>query len=119
MYAAIYGASKLHPVHGRHPPARVPQVEAELFGSVPLKTFLPDGDIDVSILTSSPAIGRDTWATALQVGCTARCCVFSCSVGRGNVGHGAAGGLHATPSSTDHRNGSACAVTRLWSSHAL
>lgn len=42
-------------------------MEAELFGSVPLQTFLPHGDIDVSIITTSAAIHRDTWAAQLQV----------------------------------------------------
>ncbi|GFR47993.1 hypothetical protein Agub_g9817, partial [Astrephomene gubernaculifera] len=43
------------------------------FGSVPLKTYLPDGDIDLSIYSSSPRAQslkealRDTWATQLQL----------------------------------------------------
>ena len=47
-----------------------PQVEAFLFGSVPLRTYLPDGDIDISVFTRNPdAAGadglRETWAGEL------------------------------------------------------
>ena len=43
----------------------VTQVDAYLFGSVPLKTYLPDGDIDVSLVqVSGPSI-RDSWAPRL------------------------------------------------------
>lgn len=44
------------------------QVEAFTFGSVPLKTYLPDGDIDLSVFCS-PEVAqalRDTWALKLQ-----------------------------------------------------
>ena len=41
------------------------QVNAFIFGSVPLKTYLPDGDIDLSLfLKSGPGI-RDTWTIRL------------------------------------------------------
>ncbi|GAX73901.1 hypothetical protein CEUSTIGMA_g1351.t1 [Chlamydomonas eustigma] len=40
-------------------------VSACTFGSVPLKTYLPDGDIDLSIFTSEHSL-RDTWAIKLQ-----------------------------------------------------
>ena len=41
------------------------QVHAFIFGSVPLKTYLPDGDIDLSLfLKSGPPI-RDSWAQTL------------------------------------------------------
>ncbi|GIL74028.1 hypothetical protein Vretifemale_4098, partial [Volvox reticuliferus] len=48
-------------------------VTAIPFGSVPLKTYLPDGDIDLSIYSESPRAQalkealRDTWATQLQL----------------------------------------------------
>lgn len=41
------------------------QVTACTFGSVPLKTYLPDGDIDLSIFTPQHSL-RDTWAIKLQ-----------------------------------------------------
>lgn len=41
------------------------QVTASMFGSVPLKTYLPDGDIDLSIFTKDTGI-RNTWTTQLQ-----------------------------------------------------
>jgi exonuclease III len=41
------------------------QVAAFMFGSVPLKTYLPDGDIDVSIFCQSKNI-KDNWTTRLQ-----------------------------------------------------
>lgn len=39
-----------------------------MFGSVPLKTYLPDGDIDMSIFCPSELqqAYRDTWALRLQ-----------------------------------------------------
>eukprot|EP00198_Chlamydomonas_reinhardtii_P004682 XP_001694018.1 predicted protein [Chlamydomonas reinhardtii] len=48
-------------------------VTAVPFGSVPLKTYLPDGDIDLSIYSYSSRAQslkdqlRDTWATTLQL----------------------------------------------------
>jgi DNA polymerase sigma len=45
-----------------------PQIEAFMFGSVPLRTYLPDGDIDVSIFTrlSGPDDSlRDSWPNQL------------------------------------------------------
>lgn len=54
-------------------PARELQVTAIPFGSVPLKTYLPDGDIDLSIYSESPRAQtlkealRETWATQLQM----------------------------------------------------
>ncbi len=36
-----------------------------MFGSVPLKTYLPDGDIDLSVFQSSGNSLRDTWTTKL------------------------------------------------------
>lgn len=45
-----------------------PQVEAFVFGSVPLKTYLPDGDIDISLFAGAAceeASLRATWAPAL------------------------------------------------------
>lgn len=41
------------------------QVDAFLFGSVPLKTYLPDGDIDVALVQRSGASRRETWAPTL------------------------------------------------------
>lgn len=45
------------------------QVEAYTFGSVPLKTYLPDGDIDLSAFqlhpTPAPPTMRDTWANKM------------------------------------------------------
>lgn len=39
-----------------------------MFGSVPLKTYLPDGDIDLSIFCGPDAAAalKDTWAVKLQ-----------------------------------------------------
>lgn len=39
-----------------------------MFGSVPLRTYLPDGDIDLSVFCSQDAAQslRDTWALKLQ-----------------------------------------------------
>ena len=42
------------------------QVQAFMFGSVPLKTYLPDGDIDVAVFQSHGASVRDTWTTRLS-----------------------------------------------------
>lgn len=48
------------------------QVEAFMFGSVPLRTYLPDGDIDISVFSSpnsrdasSVLSLKDTWANQL------------------------------------------------------
>ena len=41
------------------------QVEAFMFGSVPLKTYLPDGDIDLSVFQSKGASLQDSWTTKL------------------------------------------------------
>eukprot|EP00798_Chlamydomonas_sp_ICE-L_P021661 gene21661-28678_t len=41
------------------------QVKAFMFGSVPLRTYLPDGDIDLSIFTTDSSF-KDTWAMRLQ-----------------------------------------------------
>ena len=35
------------------------------FGSVPLKTYLPDGDIDLSVFQSKGASLQDSWTTKL------------------------------------------------------
>ncbi|KAK1289226.1 hypothetical protein QJS10_CPB18g00059 [Acorus calamus] len=35
------------------------------FGSVPLKTYLPDGDIDLTVLSENQTL-KDTWATMLR-----------------------------------------------------
>jgi len=40
-------------------------VQAFMFGSVPLKTYLPDGDIDLCIFSPDTSI-KDTWATRLH-----------------------------------------------------
>ena len=41
-------------------------MNAFLYGSVPLKTYLPDGDIDLSLfLKSGPSI-KDTWSLTLS-----------------------------------------------------
>jgi len=40
-------------------------VQAFMFGSVPLKTYLPDGDIDLCIFSPDTSI-KDTWATKLH-----------------------------------------------------
>lgn len=39
-----------------------------MFGSVPLRTYLPDGDIDLSVFCSQDVAQsmRDTWALKLQ-----------------------------------------------------
>lgn len=44
------------------------QVDAYMFGSVPLRTYLPDGDIDLSVVCSQEVAQsmRDTWALKLQ-----------------------------------------------------
>lgn len=44
------------------------QVNAYMFGSVPLRTYLPDGDIDLSVFCSQEAgqTMRDNWALKLQ-----------------------------------------------------
>ena len=36
-----------------------------MFGSVPLKTYLPDGDIDLSVFQAKGNSLRETWATRL------------------------------------------------------
>jgi hypothetical protein len=45
-----------------------PQVNAYMFGSVPLRTYLPDGDIDLSVFCSQETAQsiRDSWAVKLQ-----------------------------------------------------
>lgn len=35
------------------------------FGSVPLKTYLPDGDIDLTAFSKSPNL-KDTWANEVR-----------------------------------------------------
>ena len=44
------------------------QVDAFMFGSVPLKTYLPDGDIDLSIFCGPDVAAalKDAWALKLQ-----------------------------------------------------
>ena len=42
------------------------QVNAFIFGSVPLKTYLPDGDIDLSLFLKSGPTIRSTWAVTLS-----------------------------------------------------
>jgi len=44
------------------------QVNAYMFGSVPLRTYLPDGDIDLSVFCAQDVAQpiRDTWAMRLQ-----------------------------------------------------
>lgn len=46
----------------------VVQVNAYMFGSVPLRTYLPDGDIDLSVFCAQDVAQsmRDTWAVKLQ-----------------------------------------------------
>ena len=41
------------------------QVQAFMFGSVPLKTYLPDGDIDMAVFQSHGPSVRDSWTTKL------------------------------------------------------
>ncbi len=36
-----------------------------MFGSVPLKTYLPDGDIDIAVFQRHGTISKDTWAAKL------------------------------------------------------
>lgn len=47
------------------------QVDAFMFGSVPLHTYLPDGDVDISIFTPLTGEGKnelkETWAFQLKV----------------------------------------------------
>jgi DNA polymerase sigma len=62
-HSAAWGTLGLLPPHFLLPWAL--QVTAYMFGSVPLKTYLPDGDIDLSIFTTEGSI-RDTWALRLQ-----------------------------------------------------
>jgi predicted nucleotidyltransferase len=42
------------------------QVEAYMFGSVPLKTYLPDGDIDLAVFQGKGPKLRDSWTTELS-----------------------------------------------------
>jgi hypothetical protein len=44
------------------------KVDAFMFGSVPLRTYLPDGDIDVSVFCGPEAAAalRDVWAPRVQ-----------------------------------------------------
>lgn len=42
------------------------QVEAYMFGSVPLKTYLPDGDIDLAVFQGKGPKLRDIWLTELS-----------------------------------------------------
>ena len=42
------------------------QVEAFMFGSVPLKTYLPDGDIDLAVFQGKGPKLRDTWNAELS-----------------------------------------------------
>lgn len=42
------------------------QVEAYMFGSVPLKTYLPDGDIDLAVFQGKGPRLRDVWTTELS-----------------------------------------------------
>lgn len=44
------------------------QVNAYMFGSVPLRTYLPDGDIDLSVFCLQEAAQsmKDSWALRLQ-----------------------------------------------------
>lgn len=37
-----------------------------MFGSVPLKTFLPGGDLDVCILGASPSLASGHWAERVR-----------------------------------------------------
>lgn len=41
------------------------QIAACVFGSVPLKTYLPDGDIDIAVFQRHGSLSKDTWATRL------------------------------------------------------
>lgn len=45
---------------------RYSQVEAFMFGSVPLKTYLPDGDIDLAVFQEKGPKLRDSWTTDLK-----------------------------------------------------
>jgi hypothetical protein len=58
-------------MHGSSSPCRTPvllQTTAFMFGSVPLKTYLPDGDIDVSVFCTPDTAQalKDMWTTRLQ-----------------------------------------------------
>ena len=44
----------------------VVQVEAYMFGSVPLKTYLPDGDIDLAVFQGKGPRLRDMWTSELS-----------------------------------------------------
>ncbi len=44
----------------------VVQVEAYMFGSVPLKTYLPDGDIDLAVFQGKGPRLRDIWTYELS-----------------------------------------------------
>jgi hypothetical protein len=50
------------------PAAVLLQTTAFMFGSVPLKTYLPDGDIDVSVFCTPDTAQalKDLWTTRLQ-----------------------------------------------------
>ncbi|KAK9841209.1 hypothetical protein WJX74_001905 [Apatococcus lobatus] len=41
------------------------EIAACVFGSVPLKTYLPDGDIDIAVFQRHGSLSKDTWATRL------------------------------------------------------
>jgi DNA polymerase sigma len=42
-----------------------PLLQVFTFGSGPLKTYLPDGDIDVTLFTNSEEL-KDTWANLVR-----------------------------------------------------
>lgn len=48
-----------------HSVLSLPQVKAFMFGSVPLKTYLPDGDIDLSVFPSGTSL-NDSWTDKLS-----------------------------------------------------
>lgn len=39
--------------------------QVNTFGSVPLKTYLPDGDIDLTIVSRDPRL-KDSWANSVR-----------------------------------------------------
>ena len=56
---------------GLSPPPRIKlcfskvQTVAYIFGSVPLKTYLPDGDIDIAVFQRHGSTSKDTWTARL------------------------------------------------------
>lgn len=48
-------------------------LQVATFGSVPLRTYLPDGDIDLCLVGSSELLLNDSWAEKLRAVLDSRC----------------------------------------------